>query len=197
MLKLSRLVDSANCLRLREVRQIDAMLDDFQRRFPQIFLAVYLGVLPNNVNVRELSFWLLNRAAFESVDQRRLNEFGIAFVLDPVAKSASLTVGYALEAVLSPKDLGNILNRLRTSLWHGEYAAAIRRCVVKMDQKLRKAGRRYGRAEDILPPQNCEEFLDESGWNWLRRPPPDRNSPDQPLLHPDDEDHVEDLPHDE
>ena len=188
MLQLSRLVDSAHCLRLREVRQIDSLLDDFQRRFPQVFLTIYLGVLPNHVTVRQLSFWLLNRAAFEAPDQRRLNEYGISFVLDPVAKCAGLTVGYSLETVLPPPMLEKLLKGLRTALWHGEYSAAIRRCIAQLDNRLRKAGRRYPKANDVLPPQNCEEFLDDSGWNWLRKPASDRNSPDHPLLNQDDDD---------
>lgn len=187
MVQLSRLVDSAHCLRLREARQIDTSLDDFQHRFPQVFLSVYLGVLPGHLNVRELSFWLLNRAAFDTPDQKRLNEYAISLVVDPVAKTAGLTVGYALEAVFPEKCLETIIHSLRTSLWHGEYAAAIRACIKALDKQLRRVGERQRRAEEVQPPQNCEEFLDDAGWQWLRNPPANQAGPHQPLLGPEAE----------
>jgi len=185
MVQLSRLVDSAHCLRLREARQIDTFLDDFQHRFPQVFLSVYLGVLPGGLNVRELSFWLLNRAAFDIPDQKRLNEYAISLVVDPVAKSAGITVGYALENVFTDKALENIILGIRTALWHGEYAAAIRRCIKALDRQLRSVGQRQRRSEEVQPPQNCEEFLDDAGWQWLRNPPPSQSGPHQPLLGPE------------
>lgn len=166
--RLERLTDEAHCLRLRESRQIEALMDDFQRRFPQVYLALFLGVLPGHINLRELSFWLLNRAAFGGSDQRRLNEYAILLAIDPAAKTATLTVGYALESLLISKQLEKILRSMRTALWHGEYAGAIAHGIAALDKRLRKAARCVRRAEEILPPDSYENFLDDAGLRSLR-----------------------------
>src|SRR6476660_6620455 len=61
--RLERITDAAHCLRLEDTRRVEIILDDFERSFPQAFFAVYLGTLPNNLNVAELGFWLLNQGA--------------------------------------------------------------------------------------------------------------------------------------
>jgi hypothetical protein len=168
MVRLERLTDAAHCLRLREFRQIETLLDDFQRRFPQVYLALFLGVLPGRLNLRELSFWLLNKAAFGGPDQRRLNEYAILMAIDPAAKTVGLTVGYALEEVFPERRLNKVLQAMRTELWHGEYARAIERGIAAIDKRLRGAARCVLREDEILPPEAGENFLDEAGLHVLR-----------------------------
>ena len=147
---------------------MESVLDEFERTFPQVFAAVLLGVLPASVNVTELAFWLLNRAVLNSSSHRRLNKYAIVLVIDPVSKAAGVTVGYALEGILTPKVLSSILSDLRTPLWHGEHANAIEACFGRIEQRLKKAARRVRKTEDVLPPQSPEDFLDDSSLRTLR-----------------------------
>ncbi|MGC3992211.1 MAG: TPM domain-containing protein [Chthoniobacteraceae bacterium] len=163
LVHLDRLTDNAHCLRLKEAQRIESALEEFERRFPQVFVSVYLGVLPQTLTLNELTFWLLNHAAFNTRDMKKLNEYAVALVIDPAAKGVALNVGYALEAALPEKRLISILGRLRTPLWHGEYVNAILLALDGIEKYLRKSARRMTQREDIVPPGSAEEFLHGSG----------------------------------
>src|ERR1700759_906376 len=105
---IKRLTDEAHCLKLHERREIEALLEDFEQRFPQVFLTLYLGVLPAPFSVRELAFLLLNRGAFATGEHARLNEFALALVIDPVARTTTLMTGYALERWLPQRRLSRL-----------------------------------------------------------------------------------------
>src|SRR6187401_383709 len=103
LVSLESLTDAAHCLRVREKELLKHELDAFQQSFPQVFLAVYLGLLPATPTPGEIAFWLLNQAAFQPSDPARLNERAALLVIDPVARHAGLTIGYGLEACLPRK----------------------------------------------------------------------------------------------
>lgn len=171
LIELKRLADEAHALRLREAQEVEAELVHFEERFPQLFLAVYLGVLPPPLSVDELAFLLLNRGVFWAEYHPRLNEHAIALVLDPEARSAGLMVGYGLEETLPPNTLRRILRGVRTQLWHAEYAPAIISVVRQLSRALRKGARRALRS-DVLPPLSASDFLGTSGVRALA-PEPD------------------------
>lgn len=167
LVELKSFADDAHCLRLQEAQAVESWIAAFEERFPQVFVTVYLGVLPPQLSVGELAFLLLNRGVLSSKDHRRLNEHAVALVLDPVARSAGLMVGYALEKVLPPKAQLKILRSVRTSLWHGEYAPAIAVILRAVEKTMRKAARREWRSHS-LPPATTEDFLSSSGFRTLR-----------------------------
>lgn len=158
LIPLRRLWDEAHCLRVHEAKEVEKALVNFEEHYPQLFLAVYLGVLPPTLNVNELAFLLLNRGMFWAEHHPRLNEHAIVLVLDPEARTAGLMVGYALEQRLPPRVLERILRRVRTPLWHAEYAPAIIDVVEAVARTVRKGARRALR-RDVLPPAAPEEFL--------------------------------------
>jgi uncharacterized membrane protein YgcG len=170
LVSLEALTDVAHCLRAREKEHLKNELDAFQLAFPQAFLAVYLGVLPTSPSPSEIAFWLLNQAAFQPPDAARLNERAALLIIDPVAKSTGLTVGYGLEPFLPPTTIQGILRRLRTPLWHGEYAAAIELAIAFIANALRKAGRRMSRQIAFPPPGAEADFIQTSGLQSLRDP---------------------------
>src|SRR5688572_10748500 len=65
LVSLESLTDAAHCLRVREKEMLKQELDAFQQAFPQVFFAVYLGLLPITPSPGEIAFWLLNQAAFQ------------------------------------------------------------------------------------------------------------------------------------
>lgn len=169
LIPLRRLWDEAHCLRVHEARELEVALVNFEEHYPQLFFAVYLGVLPPTLTVNELGFLLLNRGLFWTEHHPRLNEHAIALVLDPEARAVGLTVGYALEQLLPPRVLRRILRRVRTPLWHAEYAPAIIDVVNQVARTVQKGARRALR-RDVLPPAAPEEFLGGTG---SAKPTPD------------------------
>lgn len=141
LVRLERLTDAAHCISLRDRRKLEARLDDFERRFPQVFLAVYFGVLPQGLRVAEVGFWLLNHAAFGTHDISKRNEFGIVIVVDPAASTACFSLGYAVEALADQIKPVDILERMRGSLTLSHYAGAVEKAVCLLDRRLRSAGK--------------------------------------------------------
>jgi hypothetical protein len=177
LVSLDALTDAAHCLRVREKEHLKHELDSFQQAFPQAFLAVYLGVFPTSPSPAEIAFWLLNHAAFQPSDPARLNERAALLIIDPVARTAGLTVGYGLEPFLQRATILAILRRVRTPLWHGEYAAAIELAITLIANALRKIGRRMSRQVAFPPPGADVHFIQTSGLQSLRDSAPDSRSP--------------------
>jgi hypothetical protein len=140
--RLERITDAAHCLRLEDTRLAEVVLDDFERSFPQAFFAVYLGVLPNNLNVAELGFWLLNQGAFNTHSVSRRNDYGIVLVVDPSAKTACLSLGYAIENSFSQKIIGRMMQTIGSHLSKGAFGMAIQASCIQAGEVLRKHARR-------------------------------------------------------
>ena len=139
--RLERITDAAHCLRLEEVRGIEVLLDDFERHFPQAFFATYLGILPNGLNAAELGFWLLNQGAFNTHSVSRRNDFGIVLVVDPAAQTASMTLGYAIEALFAEHVTSRILSTTGSHLSKGAYGMASEDACNRCADALRKKAR--------------------------------------------------------
>lgn len=174
LVQLDRLTDAANCLRLREAQTLDDYLEDLEADFPQVFFAVYFGLLPPSFSPGELSFWLLNHAAFSVPELKKLNEYAVLLIVDPVGKCAGLNVGYALESLLPEARLHKILERIRTPLWHGELVNAAMLAMNEVARQLRRLGTPTRASAALAPPGTTQEFLGRSGLRSLR---PSRNSP--------------------
>lgn len=139
--KLERITDAAHCLRLEDTRRLEIILDDFERSFPQAFFAIYLGTLPSNLNVAELGFWLLNQGAFNTHSVSRRNDFGIVLVVDPTAKTACITLGYAIENCFSPKIITRMMQTIGGHLGKGAFGMAIEASCIRVGDVLRKHAR--------------------------------------------------------
>lgn len=139
--RLERITDAAHCLRLEDFRRIEVILDDFERSFPQAFFAVYLGTLPNTLNVAELGFWLLNQGAFNTHSVSKRNDFGMVLVIDPTAHTACVTLGYAIENCFSPGIISRMMQAAGSHLRKGAFGAAIETTCVRAGEVLRKHAR--------------------------------------------------------
>lgn len=149
--RLERITDVAGRLNLRETRHLETVLDEFERRFPQCFMAAYIGVLPDTLTLPDLGFWLINHGAFQTHQITRRNDFAIVMLVDPLRQQASITLGYALEQALPEPVLLDILKKLRRPLHRGQVAEAIESACHRVDQVLRNLGRREQRQPDSLP----------------------------------------------
>ena len=151
---LERITDNANRLGLRAVRALEAVLDDFERTFPQCFLALYIGSLPATLTVRSLGFWLINHGAFHTHRLANRNDFGMVLVIDPLSETVGLTLGYALEECLNQRQLERLLHRLGPSLRAGNFQGVVEMAVKELTAELRRhaaARLRHERAPRALP----------------------------------------------
>ena len=135
------LIDHASCLSIVDNQAARALLDAFERRFPQVAITTFLGDLPAGVNPAMAGVWLLNQARLERLGQVRECRFGVAVIVNPVAGQAGIAVGYALEAVITPELTATLLSRASPLLWHREHAKAIALIVAGIDKALRSGGK--------------------------------------------------------
>jgi uncharacterized membrane protein YgcG len=137
--RLERVTDVAGRLNLRETRHLETVLDEFERRFPQCFMAGYIGVLPETLTLTDLGFWLINHGAFQTHQISRRNDFAIVLLIDPLRQQAGFTLGYALEKVLPEPMLQAILKKLSRPLHRGAFGQAIELASAMIDKALRSA----------------------------------------------------------
>jgi TPM domain len=149
--RLERLTDVAGRLNLRETRHLEVVLDEFERRFPQCFMAAYIGVLPDTLTLPDLGFWLINHGAFQTHQISRRNDFAIVMLVDPLREEAAFIVGYALEKALTEPVLAKILSKLRRKLKGGAIAAGIEDGCALIDHALRRSARQEPRLRESAP----------------------------------------------
>lgn len=172
--RLERITDNSQRLGLRETRHLETVLDDFERHFPQCFMAAYIGALPDTLTLPDLGFWLINHGAFQTRQISRRNDFGLLIIIDTLRQEVCLTTGYALESVLPEAKLTAILKTLRRQLIKGDVASAIEGAVRQIEATLRSAARSEPR--HIEKPPAVVGDASDLGLHTLR--PPTR-----PLLH--------------
>lgn len=166
--KLERITDNSQRLSLRDTRHLEVVLDDFERRFPQCFIASYLGALPETLTLPDLGFWLINHGAFQTRQISRRNDFGILLIIDPLRQEACFTVGYALEAVLTDAVLMSILKKVSRQFTRGKVASAIEGAVRQIESVLKRAARKERRHHEH-PPAVVSDATD-LGLHTLRPP---------------------------
>ncbi len=142
---LDRVTDPTGELRGRERTLLAETLEGFDDRFPQLFVATYLGYLPEVTTIRQFGFWLMNRAAINGVDVGRPNHHGILFVVDLQGQSVGLTLGYQVEPFLSHADRGKILRVGTRAFAAQDYGRGLRDCVKQLGERLAASSRRAAR----------------------------------------------------
>ena len=136
------LTDAAGVLRKKERDDAERVLAAFQRKFPQLFFAVYFGTFKELPSLRQFGFWLLNRGAFEDVDVSRPNEGGILLSVDVGGKSAGISFGYRLQPYLDDDLTFKVLSAAHPYFLQGQYLKATEVVVSKMSKILRKEAAR-------------------------------------------------------
>jgi uncharacterized membrane protein YgcG len=143
---LALLSDQAGIFRHSERYSLENMLAGFHAQFPQLFLAVHTDSAGDSAYLRQFGFWILNRCTFEGLRPEQSSAAGILIVIDPDLKSASMSFGYLLDAVLTEQDTFECLTRGHSYWLKGQYAEGLLRCVehlrVLLRQRSRQACRR-------------------------------------------------------
>ena len=118
------------------------LLARFEKKFPQLFVSVYLGAFEEMTSIRQFGFWFLNRAAFTDVDVNRPNENGILILVDVTSKTAGISYGYSLLPYLDDENTFDALSVAHPYLIQGEFLPAIERTVGRLETILKKGWRR-------------------------------------------------------
>lgn len=139
------LADTAGVLRRGDRERVEAAMERFGMRFPQLFVAVYTGSLGEVANLRQFGFWLLNRAAFEDLPAEKPNEAGILLTLDPETKAAGFVFGYLLDPFLDEADTFECLSRAHAYWLEGRYADGIAKAIEHLEGILRRRSRQARR----------------------------------------------------
>ena len=150
--RLDRITDNSQRLSLRDTRHLEAVLDDFERRFPQCFVALFLGPLPTPLTVMDLGFWLINHGAFHTESMSKRNDYGIALVVDSLKQTVGFTVGYALEQVLTEPVLNRILTKVQAHFRKGNWGRAIEKAIKLIELTLKSQATKVDLDTDQLPP---------------------------------------------
>lgn len=162
--RLSSLADTAGLLRRRERERVERAMEDFNRKFPQLFIAVYTGSLGEVGQLRQFGFWLLNRAAFDDVPVEKPNAAGILLVVDAESKAAGFTFGYMLDPFLEEGDTFDCLTRAHSHWLEGNYADGIVKSIGQLTLVLRKRCRQASRDRErferkVLPPSKVGDMV--------------------------------------
>jgi len=158
---LQKFSDPAGVLRMKERKPMRKLMERFEKKFPQLFVSVYLGAFEEMTNIRQFGFWLLNRAAYSDVDVDRPNENGILILVDVTSKTAGITYGYSLLPYLNDENTFDALSAAHPYLIQGEFLQAVDQTVRKLEVSLKKGWRRAK--------WNPEKVLGEIGHNPVAR----------------------------
>ena len=156
-LRLRCLADTAGVLRRGERERVEAAMEEFGRRFPQLFVAIYTGAFREVAHLRRFGFWLLNRAHFEDLPEATTNAAGVLLTIDPETKAAGLTCGYLLEPFLEEADTFDCLSRAHSHWLEGRYADGMLKALDQLGRILRKRSSQAKRhpqrfARKVAPP---------------------------------------------
>ncbi|MFV1994304.1 MAG: TPM domain-containing protein [Verrucomicrobiales bacterium] len=149
---LDRLTDAAHCLRANERTALEAVFDEFEKEFPQLFCAAYIGLLPELTSIRQFGFWLINHAAVAEVDISRPNEQGVFIVLDLQSRVLNVTLGYSVERFLSERDLEKCLKVARPHLFSSDYQRGLSVFMKRLSRVLRKRSRQAAKKPGRFAP---------------------------------------------
>ncbi|MGV3661630.1 MAG: hypothetical protein ACO1TE_15690 [Prosthecobacter sp.] len=179
--RLDRITDAAHCLRLEDFRRCEVVLDDFERSFPQAFFAAYLGILPLEVNVCELGFWLLNQGAFNTPLVSRRNDYGIVLAIDPSTQTLALSFGYAIEGYFDSKTTQKLLAEVGGRLAAGAIGKAIETACRRSGEILRRRARSVQWRPETSPDGNPIAHMGLTPLRSGHRPARAETTPSTPL----------------
>lgn len=143
--RLRTLSDGAGLMRLEDHHRVESAMQRFNRRFPQLFMAVHTGSFGAASNLRQYGFWFLNRARFEDLPVGRDNRAAILILIDADVKAAGMTFGYALDAFLDEEDTFQALSRAHAYWLEGRHADGLVKAIEQLSIILKKRSRQARR----------------------------------------------------
>ena len=164
--RMNRIHDAPNCMRVSEFEEISETLDHLEEKFPQILFSVYLGELGESISLGELGFWLLNQAKIDGSEVSRSNDNGILVLIDVNRREAGISLGYLPELLLGEKDCYRALMATRSFFVNEEFGSGIARLFKRLGKSLGKSAKQL----KGLSREQMHRYLSEKGQNHLELP---------------------------
>jgi uncharacterized membrane protein YgcG len=135
------LSDRSGRLPLREIKKLRALLQIFEKKFPQSLFSVFVtNGVPSGL-ISEYAFWLANRTGFSSIEAVAGDNFDLLLGIDVEAGMAALIIGYGLENYLTEDDLQAALAVAENAFRAGDFSRGIRECVESVMNRMREIAR--------------------------------------------------------
>ena len=162
---LNKFTDAAGVLRMKEREPMRRTLAQFEAKFPQLFVSIYLGAFEELESLRQLGFWMLNRAVYVDVAEERPNENGVLILVDVNSKSVGITYGYALLPYLDEEMTFAALSAAHPSFLQGNFLEALTTVINRLDGFLVKGWKLVEKDPDSIlaasgqTPKNASELV--------------------------------------
>lgn len=128
--------DSSGVLKTSEIAKIKQRVAQFQHRFNGLVLQIVVHRFPPEHPFSLHAFWMFNRGSFSGNANRGAHNRAIFLALDPSRRESAITVGYALEAVLSYPALDHLLELAEPLFQERRWADGIHRVLDGLDPLL-------------------------------------------------------------
>ncbi len=143
------LTDRSDTLPMRSIKELRQLLSLFVKKFPQSLFSVFVVSRVENGSIAEYTFWLANRARFNSLKAVGGENFDVLLGLDLQRRMAALQIGYGLEKHLTERDLKRALAHAASGFHVGDLARGIRDCVSFVMERMRQAAKKAEDESDL------------------------------------------------
>ncbi|HUF63788.1 MAG TPA: TPM domain-containing protein [Verrucomicrobiales bacterium] len=139
---MDQVTDMAGILTEAALRRMEKRLKRFERRFPPLFMCVYVGEPIGPGDLGRFGLWLLNRTRMDTpAGPRAENSSCLLFLVDPKAGEAALQCGYHAEACLTQGGAEQVMGKAARQFCKGSLAPGLNAAIVEAERILR---RRHG-----------------------------------------------------
>ena len=130
------IADTTGCLGVFALRRAASVIDDVERRFPQVRIAVVLMEVPQQAPLVPYAFWIFNRGSLSSSVEKGGENRLVMLLIDVSSDRAIAMVGYGLEPFIQEVHLQSCLQAAQQPLGRGRFAQAIESFVRELDRQL-------------------------------------------------------------
>ncbi len=145
------IADTSGSLGVFALRRAAKVIDDVERRFPQLNIAVVLMEVPQQAPLVPYAFWIFNRSSLSSAVEKGGENRLVMMLIDTSSGRAIAMVGYGLEPFIQEVHLQSCLQAAQQPLQRGRYAQAIESFARELDRQLlelcRLVPKQFGLAE--------------------------------------------------
>jgi uncharacterized membrane protein YgcG len=114
------------------------VIDQVERRFPQISIAAVLMDVPQQAPLVPYAFWIFNRGRLSSAVEKGGENRLVMLLIDTNSDRAITMVGYGLEPFIQEMHLQSCLQAAQQPLQRGQFAQAIESFARELDRQLRE-----------------------------------------------------------
>lgn len=130
------IADTAGVLGALAHRRAAHVIDDVERKFPQLSVAVVLMDVPQQAPLIPYAFWLFNRSSLSSAVEKGGENRLVMLLVDTSSDRAITMVGYGLEPFLQEIHLQSCLQAAEQPLRRRRFAQAIESFARELDRQL-------------------------------------------------------------